>query len=107
MLTQVIDQRQAGRSVEGERLPPVGYLQDRRFDPAALTEESEWEEKTTAVLHRALDRLDERSRDIIRRRWFDDDRATLHDLARHYGVSAERIRQLENNATAKLKRALS
>ena len=49
------------------------------------------------------DRLDERSRDILQRRWMTDDKATLHELADKYGVSAERIRQIESNALGKLR----
>ena len=51
--------------------------------------------------------LDERSRDIVERRWLTDDKATLHELAAEYGVSAERIRQLEKNAMKKLKKAMA
>jgi RNA polymerase sigma-32 factor len=50
-----------------------------------------------------MDRLDDRSRDILQRRWMTDDKATLHDLADKYGVSAERIRQIESNALGKLR----
>ncbi|OYW94309.1 MAG: RNA polymerase factor sigma-32, partial [Pseudomonadales bacterium 32-61-5] len=54
-------------------------------------------------LHAALEKLDERSRDILQQRWLSDEKATLHDLAAKYSVSAERIRQLEKNAMNKLK----
>ncbi len=54
----------------------------------------------------ALKELDERSRDILQRRWLTDDKATLHDLADVYGVSAERIRQLEKNAMKKLRQKM-
>ena len=50
--------------------------------------------------------LDERSRDILQQRWLNDDKATLHDLADQYGVSAERIRQLEQNAMKKIRVAM-
>ena len=50
---------------------------------------------------------DERSRDILHRRWMGDDKATLHELADHYGVSAERIRQIEANAIKKLRNAFA
>ena len=57
-------------------------------------------------LAESLDSLDARSQDIIQRRWLTDDKATLHELADEYGVSAERIRQLEKNAMKKIRRAL-
>jgi len=55
------------------------------------------------TLERALAKLDERTQDIIRRRWLADDKATLQELADDYGVSAERIRQLESNAMKKMR----
>jgi RNA polymerase sigma-32 factor len=58
-------------------------------------------------LSAGLANLDERSRDILQQRWLSDDKSTLHDLAHEYGVSAERIRQLEKNAMKKLKLAIS
>ena len=51
----------------------------------------------------AIEQLDDRSRDILQRRWLNEDKVTLHDLAAHYGVSAERIRQLEKNAMKKVR----
>ena len=62
--------------------------------------------KQQEKLGTALANLDERSQDIIKARWLDDDKATLHDLAAKYNVSAERIRQLEANALKKLKSAV-
>jgi RNA polymerase sigma-32 factor len=62
-----------------------------------------WKDSSTANLHEALDGLDERSRDILYQRWLAEEKATLHDLAAKYNVSAERIRQLEKNAMNKLK----
>jgi len=83
---------------------PSNYLEDSRYDPARLLENDNWEENTNDSLYRALDNLDERSRDIIQRRWLNDEKKpTLHDLAAQYGVSAERIRQLEKNAMNKVK----
>lgn len=92
---------------ESESIPPAGYLSDLRFDPATLNEASDWAEKSREQIHRLLDTLDERSRDIIKKRWFDEAKATLQELAQQYGVSAERIRQLENNALAKLRASLA
>ena len=58
-------------------------------------------------MHQAIVRLDERSQDIIRARWLDEDnKSTLQELADRYGVSAERVRQLEKNAMKKLRAAI-
>lgn len=82
---------------------PAHYLEDNRYDPAVRLEESNWEESNVNGLEKAMDKLDDRSRVILQRRWLNDDKATLHDLAAEYGVSAERIRQLEKNAMNKVK----
>ena len=86
---------------------PALYLEDSRYDPARLVEEEDYEEQSTAALHEAMDQLDDRSRNILQRRWLDDDKSTLHELAAEYNVSAERIRQLEKNAMEKIKIAMS
>jgi RNA polymerase sigma-32 factor len=82
---------------------PAQYLPAPDADPAARTEAEEWEDSTHTRLQQALATLDERSRDILVSRWSGDDKATLHDLAARYQVSAERIRQLEANAIKKLR----
>jgi len=82
---------------------PAQYLEDSRYDPAVRLEESNWEESSVNGLELAMSKLDERSRVILQRRWLNDDKATLHELAAEYGVSAERIRQLEKNAMNKVK----
>ena len=82
---------------------PANYLEDKRYDPATQLENADWEENSVNGLELALERLDDRSRTILQRRWLTDDKATLHDLAAEYGVSAERIRQLEKNAMNKVK----
>jgi RNA polymerase sigma-32 factor len=82
---------------------PAMYLPARNADPAIEVENEEWEEDSTERLSAALERLDERSRTILKRRWMTDDKATLHELADEYGISAERVRQVETNAIAKLK----
>ena len=82
---------------------PVQYLEDQSQDPALLAENSDWQESSNISLYRALEDLDARSRDIIQRRWLDENKATLHDLAAEYSVSAERIRQLEKQAMNKVK----
>jgi len=82
---------------------PALYLEDREADPALLVEDADWESDSKARLVTALGELDERSQDIIRQRWLSDAKSTLHDLAAIYGVSAERIRQLEQNAMKKVR----
>src|SRR6202042_426811 len=72
-------------------------------DPGVEVENEEWEEDSTERLSIALEKLDERSRSILKRRWMTDDKATLHELADEYGISAERVRQVESNAINKLK----
>ena len=86
---------------------PALYLEDNRYDPARLVEEEDYEHQSTSALHNAMDQLDDRSRNILQRRWLDDDKSTLHELAAEYNVSAERIRQLEKNAMDKIKVAMS
>jgi RNA polymerase sigma-32 factor len=66
-------------------------------------ESEEWEEDSTGRLKLALQKLDDRSQNILKRRWMTDDKATLHELAAEYKVSAERVRQIEANAIKKLK----
>ncbi|RKG38288.1 RNA polymerase sigma factor RpoH [Acinetobacter rongchengensis] len=86
---------------------PALYLEDNRYDPARLIEEEDYENQSTSALHDAMEQLDDRSRNILQRRWLDDDKSTLHELAAEYNVSAERIRQLEKNAMDKIKVAMS
>ena len=88
-------------------LAPALYLEDNRYDPARLAEEEDYEEQSSSALHSAMDQLDDRSRNILQRRWLDDEKSTLHELAAEYNVSAERIRQLEKNAMDKIKVAMS
>lgn len=85
---------------------PANYLEDLRHDPAALAEEEDWQDRSEQKLKLALDELDERSQDIVARRWLAEEKATLHELAAEYGVSAERIRQLEQNAMKKLRASM-
>ncbi|MBX9761980.1 MAG: RNA polymerase sigma factor RpoH [Pseudomonadaceae bacterium] len=86
---------------------PAHYLEDHRYDPARQLEDADWSDNSTANLHEALESLDERSRDILYQRWLAEEKATLHDLAAKYNVSAERIRQLEKNAMNKLKGSIA
>jgi len=84
---------------EGEVMAPIGYLTDAEAEPAQILERSETARNRSDGLHKALAKLDDRSRRIIEARWLrEDDQATLQDLADQYGVSAERIRQIESKA---------
>ena len=85
---------------------PAYYLENSSLDPAEAYEQQNWEENTHSRLYAALANLDDRSKDILEKRWFADEKATLHELADVYGVSAERIRQLEQNAIKKLKSSM-
>ena len=91
---------------DDEAYAPSLYLEDKSSNFAAELESENFEEQATEKLGTALANLDERSQDIIKARWLDDEKATLHDLAAKYNVSAERIRQLEANALKKLKSAV-
>lgn len=87
--------------------PSHWLTHEESHDPAVLVEQRETEKNTQNAIHTALATLDERSRDIVQRRWLvDGNKATLHELAGEYNVSAERIRQIENQAMKKLKAAL-
>jgi RNA polymerase sigma-32 factor len=90
-------------SDEEETYSPAMYLPASNADPAVEVERAEWEEDSSDRLGAALEKLDERSRSILKRRWMTDNKATLHELADEYGISAERVRQVESNAISKLK----
>ncbi|HHF0149428.1 TPA: RNA polymerase sigma factor RpoH [Haemophilus influenzae] len=92
---------------ETETYSPSLYLEDKSSNFVAELENENFESQATEQLGVALQSLDARSQDIIKARWLDDNKATLHDLAAKYNVSAERIRQLETNALKKLKSAVS
>jgi RNA polymerase sigma-32 factor len=85
---------------------PAAYLPSPNSDPAVLMEDMDWHDNATSRMSEALTGLDDRSRRILETRWLADEKQTLHELADEYGVSAERIRQIENNAIRKLKVAL-
>ena len=82
---------------------PSMYLQAADSDPSVAVEEEEWEDSTAERLGEALETLDTRSQDILKSRWMTENKATLHELAARYNVSAERIRQIEANAIKKLR----
>ena len=85
---------------------PAGYLQDMRYNPEVLATQSDHEDLRQTQLSSALTSLDARSRDIIQRHWLDEKKPTLHELADEYGISAERIRQIEMKALDVMKDAL-
>ncbi len=92
---------------EGRSMAPMLYLQDKSSDFANGIEEDNWDDHAADKLSDAMLGLDERSQHIIRARWLDDDnKTTLQELANQYGVSAERVRQLEKNAMKKLRLAI-
>jgi len=92
---------------EDEDFAPSTYLPSPNSDPAQAVERDNEGANDHDRLTAALAKLDERSRMILSRRWLADSKATLHELAAEYGVSAERIRQIEANAIGKLKKQLA
>ena len=97
----------ADESDEDHPSAPVHFLAAEAEDPAEIVAAADAEADGLERLTSAFAILDDRSRDIVQRRWLTDDKATLHELAADYGVSAERIRQLEKNAMKKLKKAIA
>jgi len=93
---------------EDDKYSPIAYLQDTQLDPLEKLAETQHDHLQTEGLASALESLDERSRRIVQARWLQEDsNVTLHDLAAEYGVSAERIRQIEQKAMQKMKGLLS
>ena len=88
-------------------MAPAAYLPDLRNEPSALLESADTAAAEHEGLHQALSQLDERSRDIVARRWLSEGKETLNELATEYGVSAERIRQIEAAAMKKLRSTLA
>lgn len=91
---------------EEDSYGPSSYLPAADADPAEQVEAEEWHSSSSQDLSAAMERLDERSRSILQRRWMSEDKATLHELAAEYGVSAERIRQIEAGAMNRLRALL-
>jgi RNA polymerase sigma-32 factor len=89
-----------------ERPSPAGYLEDMRMEPAQAVEAADWDSHNNARLTQALGGLDERSQIIVQERWLNENKSTLQTLADRFGISAERIRQLEKNAFKKLRTVL-
>jgi RNA polymerase sigma-32 factor len=86
---------------------PAAYLPSPDADPAVQVEKTDWHDDATHRMAEAITTLDERSRHILESRWLAEDKQTLHELADEYGVSAERIRQIEANAIKKLRTAMA
>ncbi|MCV6589195.1 MAG: RNA polymerase sigma factor RpoH [Marinobacterium sp.] len=97
----------AGDDEERSWSAPALTLEDHSADPALQVENADWEQDEQQRLVAAMETLDERSRDILVQRWLREEKATLHQLAATYGVSAERIRQLEKSAMNKVKKAMT
>ena len=93
-------------SESSDSFAPAGYLTAANADPALILENEDWDSQSSEKLANALKSLDKRSLDILQRRWLDDEKSTLHELAATFDVSAERIRQLEKNALKKLRDSL-
>ena len=86
---------------------PVAYLESKSESPQDNLEAEDWSDHHNNLLYSGLQDLDERSQDIIRSRWLQEDKMTLQELADRYGVSAERIRQLEANALRKMRASMT
>jgi len=98
---------EGGPEDEEERFAPIAYLADPHAEPSEVIAQRQYARLQDEGLHEALATLDERSRNIVQRRWLaDGDAATLHELAAEYGVSAERIRQIEAKAMQKMRTQL-
>ena len=91
---------------ESHHFAPAAYLTDASNDPALTVEQNDWNSENNSNLGDALAALDERSRTILEERWLAENKSTLHELADRFGISAERIRQLEKSALGKLKKTL-
>jgi RNA polymerase sigma-32 factor len=111
-----MEQRLAARDLSFDPTPadedegvysPAAYLPADGADPAVAVEQAEWDDAASDSLTLALERLDDRSRRIIETRWLAEDKLTLHDLADEFGVSAERVRQIETQAIRKLRGFMS
>ncbi len=112
-----MEQRLAGRDMSFDPQPasdeeerhygPAQYLPAPHADPAEHAESTEWDSDVRVRLAKAVADLDERSQDIVRRRWLAEDKPTLHELADEYGISAERVRQIAAAAVKKLRHLMS
>ena len=96
-----------GQDDETEAFTPAAYLENQSMGPEQIVEMSQEDTNSRNGLFSSLENLDDRSRTIIQQRWLKDKKATLHELAAKFDVSAERIRQLEQNAMKKLRLSLN
>ena len=97
-----------GPEADDERsFTPAAYLPTPDADPAMLVETADFNDDASERMAAAIRTLDDRSRHIIESRWLTDDKLTLHELADEYGISAERVRQVEANAIKKLRSAMA
>tara|TARA_R110001592_G_scaffold291569_1_gene560975 strand:- start:211 stop:1059 length:849 start_codon:yes stop_codon:yes gene_type:complete len=96
-----------GSDEEDQPLRPSQYVTRDNDNPADIVESSIRSEREEAQLRAAFTNLDERAQEIVRRRWLTDDKSTLHELAAEFSISAERVRQLEQNALKKLRKHIS
>jgi RNA polymerase sigma-32 factor len=92
---------------DDDHVAPASYLPDMRMEPESIVEAEDSEQDSNQRLYAAMQELDERSQDILQRRWLSEKKATLHELADEYGVSAERIRQIEKAAMVKLQEKIA
>ncbi|NMG33078.1 RNA polymerase sigma factor RpoH [Azoarcus sp. TTM-91] len=98
----------AGSDDDEDRYAPIAYLPDPHAEPSEVLEQAQMAHLQDSGLRNALASLDDRSRQIVQRRWLNEDQsATLHELAAEYGVSAERIRQIEAKAMQKMRGMLA
>ncbi len=97
----------AGDDGEDFVASPAQYLSDDSMNPAEIVAEEDWTEQSMAQLREALGQLDERSQEIVRLRWLNEPKTTLQQLGAQYGISAERVRQIEAKAMKKLRSALA
>lgn len=95
-----------GQDDDDNAYSPSLYLKTEELDPSEVLEEEDWKDHKQAIFRKALAKLDDRSKDILASRWLVDKKATLQQLAAKYGISAERIRQLEANAINKIRESV-
>ena len=92
-----------GSDDDEHHFTPAAYLTNDGADPSSLLEHDDTRSQELGLMADSLRTLDDRSKDIIQRRWLNEDKATLHELAGEYQISAERIRQIEKNALNKMR----
>jgi RNA polymerase sigma-32 factor len=104
-LENYLDDTHSEDKTNQSRLPMMAFS-DSRYDPESLVSTHDFSEWSTNALYKALESLDKRSREIIMQRWLNEPKVKLRTLAERYGLSMERIRQLERNAIKTLRTAL-